>query len=208
VKCLVQADRCDGLRYYHAVRGSSRLTQALAVMEKLVQFVTCTHESHAAKILEIFNDAITTSTALFDYRPRAPESMVGWFQAKEVGRFPVIGAIAPDDQLLGFATYGSFRAWPAYKYSVEHSVYVHRDHRGKGIGLALMLQLIEKAKEQQYHVMVGGIDVTNTGSIALHKRLGFVHAGTIRHAAFKFGKWLDLCFYQLLLETPNHPVDG
>lgn len=177
-------------------------------MENPVQFVTCTHESHATKILEILNDAIATSTALFDYKPRAPESMVAWFRAKEVGRFPVIGAIAADDQFLGFATYGTFRAWPAYKYSVEHSVYVHKDHRGKGIGLALMRQLIEKAKEQQYHVIVGGIDVTNTGSIALHRRLGFVHAGTIRHAGFKFGKWLDLGFYQLLLETPDHPVDG
>jgi len=173
-----------------------------------VQFVKCSRESHAAKILEIFNDAIATSTALFDYKPRAPESMDGWFQAKEAGRFPVIGAIAPDDQLLGFATYGTFRAWPAYKYSVEHSVYVHKDHRGKGIGLALMRQLIEKAREQQYHVMVGGIDITNIGSIALHTRLGFVHAGTVKHAGFKFGKWLDLGFYQLLLETPDHPVDG
>jgi L-amino acid N-acyltransferase YncA len=172
-----------------------------------VQFVTLTHESHATKMLEIFNDAIANSTALFDYKPRASESMVGWFQAKEVGRFPVIGAIA-HDQLLGFATYGPFRAWPAYKYSVEHSVYVHKDHRGKGIGLALMRILIERAKEQQYHVMVGGIDVTNTGSIALHARLGFVHAGTVKHAGFKFGKWLDLGLYQLLLETPDHPVDG
>ena len=173
-----------------------------------MQFVTCTHESHAGKMLEIFNDAIATSTALFDYKPRASESMVGWFRAKEVGRFPVIGAIAPDNQLLGFATYGTFRAWPAYKYSVEHSVYVHKDHRGKGIGLALMRQLIERAKEQQYHVMVGGIDITNTGSIVLHTRLGFVHAGTVKHAGFKFGRWLDLGFYQLLLETPDHPVDG
>ena len=173
-----------------------------------MQFVTCTHESHANAILEVFNDAIANSTALYDYKPRAPESMVGWFKAKEVGRFPVIGAVATDGQLLGFASYGTFRAWPAYKYSVEHSVYVHKDHRGKGVGLALMKQLIGKAKEQQYHVMVGGIDVTNIGSIALHEKLGFVHAGTIKHAAFKFGRWLDLGFYQLLLETPAHPIDG
>ena len=173
-----------------------------------MQFVTCTHESHANAILEVFNDAIANSTALYDYKPRARESMVGWFKAKEVGRFPVIGAVATDGQLLGFASYGTFRAWPAYKYSVEHSVYVHKDHRGKGIGLALMQQLIGKAKEQQYHVMVGGIDVTNIGSIALHEKLGFVHAGTIKHAAFKFGRWLDLGFYQLLLETPAHPIDG
>jgi phosphinothricin acetyltransferase len=173
-----------------------------------MQFVTCTHASYASAILDIFNEAIAHSTALYDYKPRVAQSMVGWFKAKEAGRFPVIGAVAPNGQLLGFASYGTFRAWPAYKYSVEHSVYVHKDHRGKGIGLALMQKLIEAAKEQQYHVMVGGIDITNAGSIALHEKLGFVYAGTIKHAAFKFGGWLDLGFYQLLLETPSHPIDG
>lgn len=71
-----------------------------------------------------------------------------------------------------------------------------------------MQRLITAAVEQQYHVMVGGIDVTNASSIALHEKLGFLHAGTIKHAAFKFGRWLDLAFYQLLLETPREPVDG
>ena len=173
-----------------------------------MQFIACTHQSHASAILDIFNEAIANSTALYDYKPRAPESMTGWFKAKEAGGFPVIGAVAPDGQLLGFASYGTFRAWPAYKYSVEHSVYVRKDQRGKGIGLALMEQLIAAAQAQQYHVMIGGIDITNTGSIALHERLGFSHAGTIKHAAFKFGRWLDLGFYQLLLETPAHPIDG
>ena len=108
---------------------------------------------------------------------------------------------------VGVASYGSFRAWPAYKYSVEHSVYVHKDHRGKGIGIALMQRLIAAAIEQQYHVMVGGIDVSNAGSIALHEKLGFVHAGTIKQAGFKFGRWLDLAFYQLILPTPDVPTE-
>ncbi|HYR34076.1 MAG TPA: GNAT family N-acetyltransferase [Burkholderiales bacterium] len=172
-----------------------------------MQFVACTHDAHAGAILEILNDAIVNSTALYDYRPRPPEAMAGWFKAKETGRFPVIGALA-GGQLVGFASYGTFRAWPAYKYSVEHSVYVHRDHRGKGIGIALMRQLIDAAREQQYHIMVGGIDATNAASVRLHEKLGFVHAGTIRHAGYKFGRWLDLAFYQLLLETPARPVDG
>jgi L-amino acid N-acyltransferase len=85
---------------------------------------------------------------------------------------------------------------------------VHKDHRGKGIGAALLQKLIQAAEERQYHVMVGGIDMTNSASIALHEKFGFVHAGTIRRAAFKFGTWRDLGFYQLLLETPTHPVDG
>jgi phosphinothricin acetyltransferase len=134
--------------------------------------------------------------------------MAGWFGTKELNRFPVIGVIDDDGRLAGFASYGTFRAWPAYKYSVEHSVYVHRDHRGKGLGRALLQRLIEAAVEQQYHVMIGVIDVSNASSIALHEQLGFVHAGTIRHAGFKFGGWLDVAFYQRLFETPTHPVDG
>lgn len=159
-------------------------------------------------MLDIFNDAIVNSTALYDYKPRALESMAGWFKAKEAGRYPVIGAVGEGGELLGFASYGPFRAWPAYKYSIEHSVYVHKAHRGKGIGPALMGQLIAAAKEQQYHCMVGGIDIANAGSIAMHEKLGFRHAGTIQHAGFKFGRWLDLGFWQLLLETPQEPRDG
>ncbi len=172
-----------------------------------MKLVACTAEEHSGAILDILNEAIVHSTALYDYRPRAPEAMVGWFQTKKAGRFPVIGA-TEGDRLLGFASYGTFRAWPAYKYTVEHSVYVHRDHRGKGLGIALMRELIAAAREQEYHVMVGGIDAANRASVALHEKLGFTHAGTIRHAGFKFGRWLDLAFYELLLDTPLRPVDG
>ncbi|HZR03778.1 MAG TPA: GNAT family N-acetyltransferase [Burkholderiales bacterium] len=172
------------------------------------RFVTCTHDEHAMAILDILNDAIVKSTALYDYHPRPIESMRAWFDAKAGGRFPVIGAVDDSNALLGFASYGTFRAWPAYKYSVEHSVYVHKDHRGSGIGHALMKQLIAAAVEQQYHVMIGGIDVANSASVSLHEKLGFVHCGTIRQAGFKFGRWLDLAFYQLILPTPSEPRDG
>ena len=119
-----------------------------------------------------------------------------------------IGAVDAAGTLLGFATYGVFRARPAYKYSVEHSVYVHKDCRGQGAGRALLQRIIEAAREQNYHVLVGGIDAENAASIALHRELGFTHAGTITQSGFKFGRWLDLAFYQLTLETPVNPVDG
>ena len=173
-----------------------------------MRFICCTHELHAVEILDILNDTIVNTTALYDYRARSLSSMAEWFNVKETGRFPVIGAIGASDQLMGFASYGPFRPWPANKYSIEHSVYVHKDHRGKGVARALLQQLIATARQQQYHVLVGGIDVTNIASIALHEQLGFSHAGTIRQAAFKFGRWLDLGFYQLILDTPNEPVDG
>jgi L-amino acid N-acyltransferase len=172
-----------------------------------LQFIKCTYSAHADAILDIFNEAIVNSTALYDYQPRQPESMASWFKTKEIGNFPVIGAIDHSNQLLGFASYGTFRNWPAYKYSIEHSVYVHPDHRRQGIGFVLMQQLILAATEQQYHTMIGGIDMTNISSIALHEQLGFKHTGTIQHAGFKFGRWLDLGFYQLILETPIEPID-
>jgi phosphinothricin acetyltransferase len=91
---------------------------------------------------------------------------------------------------------------------VEHSIYIHREHRGKRLAPLLMQQLIDAARQQDYHLMIGGIDATNAASIGLHEKLGFTHAGTIRQAGFKFGRWLDLAFYQLILETPRQPVDG
>jgi len=172
-----------------------------------VRVVQCTHQQHANAILDLFNDAIRNTTALYEYTPRASDSMTGWFNDKEVGQFPVIGAESGSGALIGFASYGRFRPHPAYKYTVEHSVYVHADHRRNGVANRLMRELIGAARRQGYHVMVGGIDASNAASIALHAKLGFSHAGTIRHAGFKFGRWLDLAFYQLVLDTPETPVE-
>lgn len=173
-----------------------------------MNIVSCTRERHAAAILDILNEAIVHSTAIYDYRPRSIENMTGWFDVKENGNFPVIGLEDAAGELIGFASYGTFRSWQAYKYSVEHSVYIRGDRRGQGLGKLLMQELIGVARRQNYHCMIGGIDMHNDGSIALHEKLGFTHAGTIRQAGFKFGAWLDLGFYQLLLDTPAQPVDG
>jgi L-amino acid N-acyltransferase len=173
-----------------------------------MKIVACEAARHSAPILAIFNDAIANSTALYDYKPRAPESMAGWFDAKARGRHPVIGIENEAGELMGFASYGPFRAWPAYKYSIEHSVYVDARFRGQGLGRVLLKEIIAAAEQQDYHVMVGGIDAANAISIKLHESLGFTHAGTVRHAGFKFGRWLDLAFYQLILRTPAAPVDG
>jgi phosphinothricin acetyltransferase len=170
--------------------------------------VTCTFDRHADAILDIFNEAIVTSTALYDYEPRPSASMGPWFEAKRKGGFPVIGLEDSHGALLAFGSYGTFRAWPAYKYTVEHSVYVHKDQRGRGLGRAVMQGLIAAARRNEVHCMIGGIDATNAGSIALHEGLGFRHVGTLPQVGFKFGRWLDLAFFQLLLDTPAEPVDG
>lgn len=172
-----------------------------------MKIVQCEPSRHAEPILAIFNDAILTSTALYDYKPRTREMMTAWFDAKAKGRFPVIGIENDAGDLMGFASYGTFRAWPAYKYSVEHSVYVDARFRGQGVGKRLLREIIAVAQGQDYHILVGGIDAANSASIRLHESFGFVHCGTIRQAGFKFGRWLDLAFYELVLATPLHPTD-
>jgi L-amino acid N-acyltransferase YncA len=173
-----------------------------------MRLAACNLTEHGPAILEILNDAIVSSTALYDYWPRELSSMSGWFEAKQARQFPVWGALDDAGVLLGFASYGTFRVRPAYKYSVEHSVYVARAARGRGVGKALMQRLVQSAIEQQLHSMIGAIDAANAQSVAFHEKLGFVHTGTIKEAGFKFGRWLDLAFYQLLLATPDAPVDG
>ncbi|MBI5257216.1 MAG: N-acetyltransferase [Burkholderiales bacterium] len=173
-----------------------------------MNLIHCTEARHAGAILDILNEAIVNSTAVYDYAPRPPSAMAPWFATKRSQGWPVLGLEAADGTLASFASYGSFRAWPAYKYTVEHSIYVHHAHRGQGLGRRLLAALVDEAQRQGLHTMVGGIDRDNAGSIALHRSLGFEPAGVIRQAGFKFGRWLDLAFYQRVLATPAQPVDG
>lgn len=173
-----------------------------------MRLVLCNLQDHGRAILDILNDAIVSSTALYDYEPRPLSSMTDWFEVKSASGFPVWGALDDDEALLGFASYGVFRVRPAYKYTVEHSVYVTESARGRGVGTTLMRRLIESAREQDLHVLVGCIDAENAASLKFHVGLGFEPAGVIKQAGFKFGRWLDLAFYQLTLPTPTAPVDG
>jgi phosphinothricin acetyltransferase len=102
-----------------------------------MRIISC-DRSRAAAILAIINEAIANSTAIYDYAARTPAMMDAWYDAKQKGDYPVIGVVDDSDELLGFGSYGPFRAWPAYKYSVEHSLYVERTRRGQGIGRLLL----------------------------------------------------------------------
>lgn len=172
-----------------------------------MKLINCDSSRHAQPILDIFNDAIVNSTALYDYKPRTLQMMAAWFENKARGNFPVIGLEDQSGQLMGFASYGTFRAWPAYKYTIEHSVYVDNRFRRMGIGRRLLEELIALAKKQNYHTLIGVIDTANAASIALHEQLGFKHAGTLPQTGYKFGAWRDIAFYQLILSTPANPVD-
>lgn len=165
-------------------------------------------EADKGQILDILNHAIVHSTAIYDYKPRGIESMDAWFETKRRGGFPVVGLFDSGRKLLGFGTYGSFRNWPAYKYSVEHSVYIKDGERGNGHGKRILQDLIQRAEAEGYRTLIAGIDSENSVSIKLHEKLGFDHSGTLRQAGYKFGRWLDLVFMQKLLETPSNPTEN
>lgn len=164
-------------------------------------------EAHLPAIRAIYNDAILHTTALWEYAPRSEATILAWWEAKRSAGYPVLG-VEEEGELAGFASWGPFRPFPAYKYSVEHSVYVAAGFRGRGIGRRLLEALVAEATRRGIHLMVGGICSSNAASIALHRRLGFGHSGTIHEAGFKFGRWLDLEFWSLRLAGPQEPVDG
>ncbi|MED0963730.1 N-acetyltransferase family protein [Bacillus paramycoides] len=157
-------------------------------------------------ILNIYNDAILNTTAVYAYKPVTLENRKDWYEQKQADGYPIL-VYELDNKVVGFATFGPFRAWPAYKYSIEHSVYVDKEYRKNGIGSSLMEELITIAKEREYMILIAGIDAENEKSIAMHKNFGFVYSGTISKAGYKFNRWLDLAFYQLELNGPVKPIE-
>jgi len=164
-------------------------------------------EKDLIDILEIYNDAILNTTAIYDYTEHTLEERMQWFEKKKQDGCPLL-VFEKDERVVGFATYGSFRVYPAFKYTIEHSVYVHKDYRNLGIGKVLLKELIDIAKKDEYMTMVACIDSLNEGSIKIHEKFGFKYSGTITKAGYKFGKWLDLVFYQLDLAGPKDPVES
>ena len=150
-------------------------------------------------ILDIINFNIINSTALYDYTPRTIEQQISIFEDKLKKGFPVIVATI-EDQVVGFGYYSEFRFREAYKFTVEHSVYVANDFHGKGIGKLLIIELIELAKQQKLHTMIGVIDAENESSIRFHEQFGFKTAGIVKETGYKFDRWLHSVIMQLMLE--------
>jgi L-amino acid N-acyltransferase YncA len=109
-----------------------------------------------------------------------------------------------DGAVAGFASFAEFRgAWHGYRFSVEHSVHVAAAHRGRGLGPQLVEALFEPARAMGKHVMIGGIEASNAGSLRMHERLGFERVAHFREVGHKFGRWLDLVFVQRFLDAPG-----
>jgi phosphinothricin acetyltransferase len=150
-------------------------------------------------ILEIYNEVIRNSTAVYSETELTAERGAAWYEAKVAQGFPILVARDASGTVAGFATLGDFRAWPCYRYTVEHSVHVRADARGTGIGRALVLAAVAGARSLGKHRLIAGIDADNRISIGLHERLGFKTVGHLHEVGYKFGRWLDLVFMELVL---------
>ena len=147
-------------------------------------------------VVAIYNDVIRTSTAIYREEPATLAERQAWNETRKGNGYPLLVARTDDTPVAGFATFGDFRAWPGYRFTVEHSVHVAESHRGRGIGTALMRELIGRGAALGKHVMVAGIDADNAGSIRMHERLGFERTGHLKEVGWKFGRWLDLVSLQ------------
>ena len=156
-------------------------------------------EADLAAMLAIYNDAVLTTTAVYDYKPRSSGQQAAWFKAKQDQGLPVLAA-EDGGGVVGFASYGPFRPWPAYLHSVENSLYVAPEQRGRGIGTLLLPALIQRAAERGLHTMIAGVDATNEPSLRLHAKFGFERVAQFREVGWKFERWLDLAFLQLILQ--------
>lgn len=158
----------------------------------------------AAAILPIYNHAVSSTTAIWNDAESDLAGREAWLAARAAAGFPVLVAEV-DGAVVGYASFGDFRAWDGYRFTVEHSVYVDpARHRG-GIGRALLASLIERARATGKHAMIAGIEAGNGGSLALHHALGFREVGRLPQVGAKFGRWLDLVFLQLTLDDRDVP---
>ena len=149
-------------------------------------------------ILKIVNFEIEHTTSIYDYKKRTLQNQTAWLEKKVLKKMPVIVA-EENGSVAGFGTFGIFRPWDGYQFSVEHSIYMDKNLRGKGTGTKIMNKLIHLAKEQGFHTMIAGIDANNAKSIKFHQDFGFKKVGRFNQIGYKFEKWLDLIFMQLLL---------
>jgi phosphinothricin acetyltransferase len=157
-------------------------------------------EADIPTLLEIYNDIIIHTTAVWHEEPHTLAMRQEWFAMKKEQGFPIFTA-EENGKVIGFSTIGPFRPWFGYRFTVENSVYVAGNSRGKGVAKLLMPPLINAAKQLGIHAIVAGIEATNQASIALHEKFGFEEVANFKQVGFKFNRWMDLKFLELIIPT-------
>jgi L-amino acid N-acyltransferase YncA len=151
-------------------------------------------------ILAIYNEAVLNTTASYEYEPNTLEQRTRWFEGHGADGLPILVAVDEVGEVVGWGSLSKFRDRIGYRFTVEHSVYVAVDQRGRGIGRCIVAALIEAARDLGKHVIVGGLDSSNEASVRLHQSLGFEEVGRFKQVGYKFDRWLDVVFYQKMLE--------
>lgn len=155
--------------------------------------------AHLPGILEIYNEAVLNTTATYEYEVETLAERTAWFEEKQSAGYPVLVAEDCSGEVVGWGALGGFRGRFGYRFTAEDSVYVRVDQRGKGIGRLILSALIEEARKMGLHAIIAGIDTEGEASIRLHAALGFQKVGRCKEVGFKFGRWLDVVFMELLL---------
>jgi phosphinothricin acetyltransferase len=150
-------------------------------------------------IHEIYNDAVLTTTASYDYEPRPFDYRVTWFESHEHQRLPVFVATGDAGEVLGWSSLSRFHDRKGYQFTVENSVYVAAPYRGRGVGKALVPPLIDSARTLGLRAIIAAIDAENQVSVRLHAAFGFVEVGRFKEVGFKFGRWLDVVYMERLI---------
>jgi L-amino acid N-acyltransferase len=158
-------------------------------------------EADFDEITAIYNEVLTNSTAIYNDRPTTREERLVWWRARREQGYPVLVAVN-GSSVAGFATFGDFRPWPGYRFTVEGTIHIHASSRGRGVGTELLKILIHRAKLLGKHTMVAGVDSENAASLRFLERSGFERTAYLREVGYKFNRFLDLIFLQYWI-TPS-----
>ncbi|MBM3901598.1 MAG: N-acetyltransferase family protein [Verrucomicrobia bacterium] len=154
-------------------------------------------------ILAVYNEAVLTTTATYDYEPRTLEHRRDWFVARQRNGFPVLVAVDVAGRVAGWSALNPYHDRIGYRFTVETSVYVAAESRGRGLGSRLLAPLIPAGESRGFHAIIAAIDADNAVSLRLHERHGFMTVGRFRRVGFKFGRWLDVVYMERLLAEPR-----
>ena len=150
------------------------------------------------RISEIYDHAVLHTTASYDYEPRDMTHRIAWFELHKKQDLPVFVA-ENESGVIGWSSLSKYRDRIGYRFTVEDSVYIEEAHRGKGVGKALLAPLIQAARERNLCAIIGAIDADNKASIRLHAGFGFETVGHFKKVGYKFDRWLDVVYMELLL---------
>ena len=166
-------------------------------------YIRAAKDSDLPAILAIFNHAIETSISIWIDTPVTLKERQTWFASRQADGFPVL--VAEENEVIGFGSFGIFRPYEGFRNTVEHSVYVAENAQGRGVGKALLVKLIERARSDGKRIIVGAVDSRNEASLSLHRSMDFTETGRMPRLGEKRGQLLDMVLFQKELIEPIGP---